>query len=125
MQYMEESNKSVQEVVESIQNIVSNYGFGVLHIHNVKNTLNSKGIDFDNECQILDVCNPNVAKEFLSQDMSLSVIMPCKISVYTDNGVTNIAMNSLTQLVDDINPDFIGLAQETQETLLKIIDEVK
>ena len=125
MHYIEESKKSVQEIVESIQNIVSNYGFGVLHIHNVKNTLNSKGIDFDNECQILDVCNPNVAKEFLSQDMSLSVIMPCKISVYTDNGLTNIAMNSLTQLVDDINPDFIKLAQETQETLLEIIDEVK
>jgi len=113
MHYIEESNKSVQEVVNTIQEIVSNYSFGVLHIHNVKNTLNSKGIYFEKECQILDVCNPNVAKEILGQDMSLSVIMPCKISVYTDNGTTNIAMNSLTQLVDDINPDFIELAQET------------
>lgn len=125
MHYIEESNKNVQEVVDTIQEIVSNYGFGVLHIHNVKNTLNSKGIDFEKECQILDVCNPKVAKEFLGQDMSLSVIMPCKISVYTDNGTTNIAMNSLTQLVDDINPDFIELAQETQETLLQIINEAK
>jgi len=125
MHYIEQSEKSVQKVVDTIQEIVSNYSFGVLHIHNVKNTLNSKGIDFENECQILDVCNPKVAKEFLSSDMSLSVIMPCKISVYKDEGITNIAMNSLTQLIDDINPDFIELAQSTQETLLKIIDEAK
>jgi uncharacterized protein (DUF302 family) len=125
MQYIEKSQKSVSQVVENIQSIVANYKFGVLHIHNVKDTLNSKGFDFDNECQILDVCNPNIAKEILSQDMSMSVIMPCKISVYSDNGETNISMNSLVQLIDDLNPDFLDLAQSTQETLLKIIDESK
>ena len=125
MHYLEESKKSVQEVVDTIQKVASTYGFGVLHIHNVQNTLNSKGIDFEKECQILDVCKPSVAKEFLTQDMSLSVIMPCKISVYTDNGTTNIAMNSLTQLVDDINPDLLDLSQVTQEELLQIINEVK
>ena len=57
--------------------------------------------------------------------MSLSIIMPCKIAVYTQDGDTIIAMNSLVQLVDDINPDLIELAQEVQEQLLEIIDEVK
>ena len=57
--------------------------------------------------------------------MSLSIIMPCKISVYTQDGETIIAMNSLVQLVDDINPDLIEIAQEAQDQLLEIIDEVK
>jgi len=57
--------------------------------------------------------------------MSLSIIMPCKISVYSENGQTNIAMNSLVQLVDDINPDMIETAQKVQELILQIIDEVK
>lgn len=125
MQYIEQSEKSVQEVVNNIQEIASNYKFGVLHVHNVKETLNSKGVDFDKECQILDICNPNYAKQFLGEDMSLSSVMPCKITVYTDNGETNITLNSLVQLVDDINPDMIDLAQEVQNTLLEIIDEVK
>lgn len=51
--------------------------------------------------------------------------MPCKIAVYTKDGETNIALNSVVQLVDDINPDLIELAQTTQEDLLKIIDEAK
>jgi len=125
MQYIEQSEKSVQEVVNNIQEIASNYKFGVLHVHNVKETLNLKGVDFDKECQILDICNPNYAKQFLGEDMSLSSVMPCKITVYTDKGETNITLNSLVQLVDDINPDMIDLAQEVQNTLLEIIDEVK
>ena len=42
MQYVETSSKSVQEVVDSIQEVASKYKFGVLHIHNIKETLKSK-----------------------------------------------------------------------------------
>lgn len=125
MQYVEVTNKSVQEVVENLKEVCTKYKFGVQHIHNVKENLKSKGIDFKNECQIVDICNPFIAQQFLSVDMSLSIIMPCKISVYSDNGQTNIAMNSLVQLVDDINPDMIETAQKVQELILQIIDEAK
>ena len=125
MQYMEVTDKSVQEVIDSLKEITSKYKYGIQHIHNVKETLKSKGIDLGNECQIVDICNPIVAQKFLTEDMSLSIIMPCKISDYTQDGETMIAMNSLVQLVDDINPDLIELAQETQQQLLQIIDEVK
>ena len=125
MQYMEVSNKSVQEVVDCLKEVCAKYKFGVQHIHNVNETLKSKGIDLGNECQIVDICNPIIAQKFLSEDMSLSIIMPCKISVYTQDGETMIAMNSLVQLVDDINPDLIEIAQDAQEQLLEIIDEIK
>ena len=125
MQYIEISNKSVQEVVDNLKEVASKYKYGIQHIHNVQETLKAKGIDFKNECQIVDICNPIVAEQFLSEDMSLSIIMPCKISVYTQDGDTMIAMNSLVQLVDDINPDMIEIAQKVQEQLLQIMDEVK
>ena len=125
MQYMEVTNKSVQEVIDSLKEVAPRYKYGIQHIHNVQETLKSKGIELGNECQIVDICNPIVAHKFLTEDMSLSIIMPCKISVYTQDGETMIAMNSLVQLVDDINPDLIELAQKTQEVLLEIIDEIK
>jgi uncharacterized protein (DUF302 family) len=122
---MEATNKSVQEVIDCLKEVTAKYKYGIQHIHNVQETLKSKGIDLGNECQIVDICNPIVAEKFLSEDMSLSIIMPCKIAVYTQDGETMIAMNSLVQLVDDINPDLIELAQEVQEQLLEIIDEIK
>ncbi|QKF66721.1 DUF302 domain-containing protein [Arcobacter venerupis] len=125
MQYMEMTTKSVQEVIDSLKEISPKYKFGIQHIHNITETLKSKGIELENECQIVDICNPIIAEKFLSEDMSLSIVMPCKISVYTQDGETIIAMNSLVQLVDDINPDLIEIAQEVQEQLLEIIDEIK
>jgi uncharacterized protein (DUF302 family) len=125
MQYMEMTKKSVQEVIDSLKEVSSKYKFGIQHIHNITETLKSKGIELENECQIVDICNPMIAEKLLSEDMSLSIIMPCKISVYTQDGETIIAMNSLVQLVDDINPDLIEIAQEAQEQLLEIIDEIK
>ena len=125
MQYMEVTNKSVQEVIDCLKEISSKYKFGIQHIHNITETLKSKGIELGNECQIVDICNPIIAQKLLSEDMSLSIIMPCKISVYTQDGDTMIAMNSLVQLVDDINPDMIEIAQKVQEQLLQIMDEVK
>lgn len=125
MQYSETSNKTVQQVVDTIKEVAPKYKFGVQHVHNVKETLKSKGVDFKNDCQIVDICNPIIAEQFLTTDMSFSIIMPCKISVYTEDGETTISMNSLVQLVDDINPDMIEVAQTVQEQLLKIIDEVK
>jgi len=125
MVYIEKSSKSVQEVVEKIQEIISDYKFGVQHIHNVKETLKTKGIEIENECQIVDICSPMIAKQFLEEDMSLSAIMPCKISIYTENNETNIAVNSLTQLVDDINPDLVDIASDAQKVILQIVNDIK
>jgi len=125
MVYIEKSEKSVDKVVETLEEKISDFKFGILHIHNVKETLHSKGVEFEKECRILDICNPNFAKMFLSEDMSMSVVMPCKITVYEDEGQTNIAMNSLVQLVDDVNPDMMEEAAKVQNTLLELIDAVK
>ena len=125
MQYIEITNKTIQEVVDTLKEVAPKYKFGVQHVHTIKETLKSKGVNLKEDCQVVDICNPHVANDFLSVDMSISSIMPCKIAVYTQDGETFIAMNSLVQLVDDLNPDLIEIAQNAQEELLKIIDEVK
>lgn len=125
MQYIETSTKSVQEVVNTIKQIAPKYKFGVLNVSNMKETLNSKGFDFKEECQIIDICNPSIANDFLSADIAIACVLPCKITVYTQDNETMIILNSLVQLVDDVNPDLVEVAQNAQEELLKIIDEAK
>lgn len=125
MQYIETSQKSVQEVVDLLKTTAPNFGFGVLHVHNIKKTLQSKGKDFQNECQVVDICNANIAEQVLKEDLSVSCIMPCKIAVYSQDDETHIILNSLVQLIDDINPELIVKDQEVQDELLKIIDEIK
>jgi len=123
MQYIKKSTKSVTEVVENIKTIAPNHKFGVLSTRNMQETLANKGFDLEEECIVMDICNPKVAHTFLSEDLLLSSILPCTVSVFSKDGQTTVVANLLTELVPNINPDFMDLATTTQVTLETIINE--
>lgn len=125
MNYTVTTTKTVNEAVESIENNAKEYKFGVLHIHDVHNTLNEKGVHFSNECKIIDICNPFKAKELLSTDMIMSMALPCKISVYTDNKQTKISMLKPTSMFKKFNSNLDDIAKEIEESLKNIIDQSK
>jgi len=121
MKYTSASNKSVEEVSLAIQETVKEFKFGVLHIHNIKETLISKGKNFEKECLVLDICNPNYAKEMLDYDMELSMILPCKISIYQDGNTTKISMLKISELIPILNKNLKEKADEIEKILLEII----
>ncbi len=67
-------------------------GFGVLAVHDLGNTLRSKGLPFPEQCRIFEVCNPQQAATVLSTTMALNMGLPCRISVYTQAGQTRLGM---------------------------------
>lgn len=52
-----ESVKSFDEAGHALEAAIADHRFGVLHIHDVRQTLTSKGIPFDRAVRIFDVCN--------------------------------------------------------------------
>lgn len=125
MSYTITTNKSVEEAVKAVEESVKEHKYGVLHIHNVQKTLNEKGVSFVNECQILDVCNPHKAKELLSTDMLMSMVLPCKISVYSDNKETKISIIRPTSVFTKVNSEVSDIAKEVEENLIDIINQAK
>ena len=127
MQYIIETKKSVALAVSDLQQSVKDHGFGVLHIHNLKETLNKKGVEFSNECQILEVCNPHKAKQVLDADMSMNMALPCRISVYEENGVTKIGMIKPKALLASLSDSraLIDAADEVEKISIEIIDQAK
>lgn len=123
MKYIVESAKSVDQAVAALHEAVPAHGFGILHIHNLKETMAKKGVAFDHDCQILDVCNPGKAKAVLSEDMAMSLVLPCKISVYEEGGKTHIGMvrpSALLGVMSD-SPAMASVAAEVEATLIAII----
>src|SRR5215831_10825217 len=92
MKYIVETPKSVDQAVADLQAAVQKHKFGVLHIHNLQETLKKKGVDSPNACQILEICNPQRAKEVLTEHMDLNMALPCRVSVYSEGGKTKIGM---------------------------------
>ncbi len=127
MKYIVETEKSVNEAVESVREATKKNGFGVLSVLDMTETMKAKGVDFGASCQILEVCNPKAAKDVLEKDISISMAMPCRIAVYSENNITKIGTVKPTAMlvnlsdIESIRP----IAEEVERTMIKIVDEAK
>ena len=123
MLYEKEAKGSVDEVTARVQQAAVANKFGVLGIHNLKEKMKDKGIDFGPECRILEVCNPAQAKTVLEADMSISNALPCRISVYEQSGKIKVSMLRPTQLLAMFNrPELQPVANEVESAMIRIID---
>ena len=92
MYYIVETDKSFSQASTDLDAAVTGLGFGVLHVHDLGGTLRSKGIAFEEECKIFEICNPAQAAKVLATDMRLNMALPCRISVFTEKGKTKIGL---------------------------------
>ena len=118
------AKKTVSEAAAALQTAVQANHFGVMQVHNLKETMNKKGVEFTRECLIFEVCQPQQAKKVLEQNMSVSTALPCRISIYEEDGKTMLATLKPTTLLAMFNtPQLKGVAQEVEDTIVKIMNE--
>jgi len=116
--------KTVSETATALQAAVEANHFGVMHVHNLKETMAKKGVEFARECLIFEVCQPQQAKKVLDENMSVSTALPCRISIYEQGGKTILATLKPTTLLAMFNtPQLEGVAQEVEATIVKIMQE--
>ena len=118
------TGKSVSEAATALQAAVQANQFGVMQVHNLKETMTKKGVEFARECLIFEVCQPQQAKKVLDENMSISTALPCRISIYEEGGKTILATLKPTTLLAMFNtPQLKGVAQEVEDTIDKIMTE--
>lgn len=127
MYYVVESKKTFEQASTDLEAAVKGNSFGVLHIHDIGNTLRSKGQNFTEQCRVFEVCNPGQAAKVLATDMRLNMALPCRISVYTENNTTKIGMIKPAAVLASLSQDpaLAQVAKEVEATTIKIIDEAK
>ena len=127
MYYIVETAKSFDQASEDLDSAVIRNGFGVLHVHDLGNTLRSKGIEFEEECKVFEVCNPVQAAKVLSTDMRLNMALPCRISVFTDKGKTKIGLIKPVQMLSALSQDpaLVEVSEEVESKTILMVDEAK
>jgi uncharacterized protein (DUF302 family) len=118
------TDKTVAETAVALQAAVQSNHFGVMQVHNLKETMEKKGVEFARECLIFEVCQPQQAKKVLDENMSISTALPCRISIYEEGGKTILATLKPTILLATFNaPHLASVAQEVEATIAKIMKE--
>ncbi len=127
MYYIVETEKSFDQASADLDSAVKRHGFGVLHVYDLGTTLRSKGIEFEEQCRVFEVCNPAQAAKVLSTDMRLNMALPCRISVFTDKGKTKIGLIKPVQMLSALSQEaaLVEVAKEVETKTIQMVDEAK
>lgn len=127
MYYIVESGKTFEQAATDLEAAVKRHEFGVLHIHDLGNTLRSKGIDFTGQCKVFEICNPAQAAKVLATDMRINMALPCRISVYTEQGKTRIGMVRPVPMLAALSQDatLVEVAQQVEAKTRQMVDEAR
>lgn len=127
MYYIVESGKSFDQAATDLEAAVKRNGFGVLHIHDIGNTLRGKGVSFEPQVRVFEVCNPGQAAKVMASDLKLNMALPCRISVYTEDGKTFIGMIKPSGILASLSPDpsLAVVARDVEAATIRMIDEAK
>jgi uncharacterized protein (DUF302 family) len=118
-----ETAKSVDEACAALEKAVAAHHFGILHVHNVRQTLANKGVALDREVRIFDVCNPQRAKQVLEANPLAATALPCAIAVFVEHEKTTLAFIRPTAMLglfgsEDLKP----VAEEVERTVQEIVE---
>ena len=118
-----QSKKNIEKVCEDLQIAITSRKFGVVGVHNMKETMAKKGVSFDKACRIFEVCHPGHAKTVLEQNMQISTALPCRISVYEEGDVVVLATLNPAMMLQMFGGEGLeGVAQEVETVLLESME---
>lgn len=119
------SNKTVQEIEKLFPEVCAKYKFGVLGSYNLRQKMNEKGVPFERECLVFEVCNPQQAKKVLEANISIATVLPCRIAVYQEGETTKIAAVKPTALLGLFpNPELKPVAEEVETIIFQIMEDL-
>ena len=118
------TDKTIAETAAALQTAVEANHFGVMQVHNLRESMTKKGVVFAHECLIFEVCQPQQAKKVLDENLSISTALPCRISIYEEGGKTIVATLKPTALLAMFDvPQLKEVAEEVEKTITKIVYE--
>lgn len=97
------SQKSIDELIESIETNLKLKGFGILAKINFKDKFRDKGIDYNKNIISMDVCNPILGLKVLESDLEAAYLLPCKITIIEEYDGMRVGFLKPTDMVKALN----------------------
>lgn len=119
-----ETHKPVREAEKDFSSAAMRHKFGVLGVHDLRQKMNEKGVAFERDCLVVEVCNPGQAQQALTGAMAVSTALPCRVSIYTEDGKTKLATLKPTALLELFGVPGLGpVAADVERELFAAMQE--
>jgi uncharacterized protein (DUF302 family) len=118
------SEKTLEAIGGGLEKAAARHQFGIITVHNLKETMAKKGVEFDGECLVYEVCNPHQAKKVLEANGAVSTALPCRISVYRSPHGYKLATILPTALMKIFaTPSLLPVAREVEQVIVAMMRE--
>ncbi len=122
--YEEKSAYAFEETLTRLKNAVKAQSFGILYEVNLKKKINGKGLAFEPNFTVMDVCSPQIAKDVLDEHIEAGYFLPCKVVVYEKDDAVYAGLLKPTVLIEMVNNDSLKeSAEKVEEILIKAVKE--
>jgi len=119
MIYKIETNWPLETVKNQMEAKAKVLGFGILGQYDFKQILASKGFPIERNITVYELCNPAGAQNALDVLPEVSVYLPCRLSVYEEEGKTVLATIGIEDMLQAIDTD-----EEFKAFMLEIFHKI-
>ncbi len=124
MIYRVQAKKTISDVTRDLEAATQRHKFGIMGVHDLKAKMKEKGVEFDRDCLIFEVCNPQQAKKVLEKNTEISTVLPCRIAVFREgDGVVLATLKPTAMLALFEAAGLESVAREVEETIFAIMQE--
>ncbi|MEN8148036.1 MAG: DUF302 domain-containing protein [Campylobacterota bacterium] len=120
MVYTLKTDRSLESVKAQIEKRAKEAGFGVLKQYDFKTILKLKGFPIEQDITVFELCNPSAAQEALSLHPEISVYLPCRISLYEQDGKTVLSTIGIEEMLGSFE-----LEESFKTYMQQIFDRLK
>ncbi|PHS38560.1 MAG: hypothetical protein COB07_08405 [Sulfurovum sp.] len=120
MVYTVKTSSKIDTVKDELETKAKEVGFGILHTYDFKQILQGKGFPIEKDITVFEVCNPEAAQQALTRLSSISVYLPCRISVYEEDGYATLATIGFEDMLGSVDVD-----EDFQAQMALIFEDLK
>lgn len=79
-----------ETVAARLEGSIAANGLAILHVHDFKRLLADNGMALDIDCRVYELFSPQLAARLIAVDPGLVHVLPCRISVHDQGGITTV-----------------------------------
>lgn len=124
-EYSHTTRKTYVETIRVLKEKLTEKKFGVLSAIDLPEKFKEKGLRYDGEFTILEICNPFEAHTALLLNPKVVFFLPCKLVVRALEGFGVIEMIRPTSMISELgDPDLDLFAVRIETILIEVIESV-
>jgi len=100
-----EVNQEIENISQQVRAKCEEYGFALLTTYNYHEILENKGFPIKRKVWIYEICKAKTAALMLTGNPNFSIFMPCKLSIYEENGKTIISTMNMGIMLEAVKKD--------------------